>query len=109
MTSGAGFPQTPGYGGSANGATAASPARGDEPPLVPPFVLPPDVELTQGVVFAHPDGQELTLDLFLPKQRPAEPAPAVVWIHGGGWRSRALGGRVFWRQAAHMASLGVPG
>ena len=36
------------------------------------------------VVFATVDGQDLKLNLFLPKQ--AERPPLVVFIHGGGWR-----------------------
>ncbi len=36
------------------------------------------------IEFAAPDGHPLLLDLYLP-DRPAAPAPVVVWIHGGGW------------------------
>jgi acetyl esterase/lipase len=65
------------------------------------------VELRQGIVFASPGGQDLTLDLFLPRERQATMSPAGVYVHGGGWR----GGnpRQFWRQAARMAEIGWPG
>ena len=33
------------------------------------------------------DGEELTLDVFTPSTRGDEPAPAVLYIHGGGWSS----------------------
>ena len=78
-------------------------------PLDPPFVLPPSVELREGIIFAQPDDQPLDLQLFLPRERGAAPRPGVVWVHGGGWRNKAMEGRVLWRQAAHLASLGYPG
>ena len=78
-------------------------------PLEPPFVLPPSVELREGIVFAQPDGQPLECQLFLPRERDAAPRPGIVWVHGGGWRNKAMEGRVLWRQAAHLASLGYPG
>ena len=33
------------------------------------------------------DGTPLLLDMVKPDPLPAEPMPAVVWVHGGGWRS----------------------
>ena len=78
-------------------------------PLEPPFILPPSVELREGIIFAQPDGQPLDLQLFLSRDRAAAPRPAIVWVHGGGWRNKAMEGRVLWRQAAHLASLGYPG
>src|SRR5262245_56467849 len=78
-------------------------------PLDPPFVLPPSVEVREGIAFAWPDGQTLECQLFLPKQRAASPRPGIVWVHGGGWRNKAMEGRVLWRQAAHLASLGYSG
>jgi acetyl esterase/lipase len=92
--------------------THQTPPAGSPPPpgpavQDPPFVLPDTVELRQGIVFARPPGKELTLDLFLPRRRTTPAAPGIVYVHGGGWR----GGnpRAFWRQAAHLASLGFPG
>ena len=32
-------------------------------------------------------GEELTLDVFTPATRGDEPAPAVLYVHGGGWSS----------------------
>jgi acetyl esterase/lipase len=87
---------------------AATPAAAPRP-LEPPFVLPPSVELREGIVFARPEGQPLECQLFLPKERAAGPRPGIVWVHGGGWRNKAMEGRVLWRQAAHVASLGYPG
>jgi acetyl esterase/lipase len=28
----------------------------------------------------------MRLDLYLPEKRPTTPGPAVLWIHGGGWK-----------------------
>jgi acetyl esterase/lipase len=36
------------------------------------------------VVYAHAGGEDLQLDLFVPKDAPG-PFPAVVILHGGGW------------------------
>ena len=70
-------------------------ATGDAPPpFDPPFVLPPSVELREGVVFAQPDGQPLECQLFLPRRRAGTPRPGIVWVHGGGWRNKAMAGKV---------------
>ncbi len=84
-------------------------AAGAPRPLDPPFVLPPTVELREGIVIAEPDGQPLEVQLFLPRRRSGAPRPGIVWVHGGGWRNKAMEGRVLWRQAAHLAALGYPG
>jgi acetyl esterase/lipase len=40
--------------------------------------------ILRDLTFAEPDGQPLTLDLYLPAT--SAPPPLVLWIHGGGWR-----------------------
>jgi acetyl esterase/lipase len=42
-----------------------------------------DIDVRYGVG----GGSPLLLDIVRPDPLPAEPMPAVVWIHGGGWRS----------------------
>jgi acetyl esterase/lipase len=42
------------------------------------------VEVVRGIPFTEAGGHELLLDLYLPSSR--RPAPAVVFLHGGGWR-----------------------
>jgi acetyl esterase/lipase len=92
------------------GVSTAREGNQDSPPAAvlsdPPFVLPETVELRQDIVYAEPSGQQLRLDLFLPRER-REGAPGVVYLHGGGWRAGSP--RQFWRHAAHMASLGCTG
>jgi acetyl esterase/lipase len=44
-----------------------------------------DAQVHRGLVYSKPGGTELKLDLFLPRKG-RKPRPAVVWIHGGGWR-----------------------
>src|SRR4029079_10558793 len=57
-----------------------------------PAQQPPAVNVPEGVVFerdveyANPDGQHLQLNLARPKDGPG-PFPAVVCIHGGGFRA----------------------
>jgi acetyl esterase/lipase len=73
----------------------------------PPFELPDTVEMRKGLEYARYGTRAMNLDLFLPKQRPSKPMPAVVYIHGGGWRNGNPS--AFHRQAAHMATLGFAG
>ena len=47
---------------------------------------PADVTVVPDLQFAAPDGRPLLADLHLPARLQA-PAPAILWIHGGGWRS----------------------
>lgn len=46
------------------------------------------------VPFATVDSEPLYVDLVLPHPRPRQPAPVLVWVHGGGWmvgsRSRLI-------------------
>jgi acetyl esterase/lipase len=42
------------------------------------------VRIERDLVYAEVDGQQLTLDLYLPEGQ--KRAPMVVWIHGGSWR-----------------------
>ena len=44
-----------------------------------------DVTVVPDLPFATPGGRPLLADLHLPARRDA-PAPAILWIHGGGWR-----------------------
>lgn len=52
----------------------------------------------EGIPFARYGSRELKLDLFKPKGQ-NEPLPAIVCIHGGGWRS---GVRKHFRKYARM-------
>lgn len=48
--------------------------------------VPDGVTFQKGIEYANPDNQHLQLDLAKPKQS-AGPLPAVVCIHGGGFRA----------------------
>lgn len=72
----------------------------------PPFELPPAVNMLRDVVYGQGGGRDLKADLFVPKE-PAAGGPAIVFIHGGGWRGGAKG--QFHRQAAHLAHKGYVG
>ncbi|MGI9469860.1 MAG: alpha/beta fold hydrolase [Rubripirellula sp.] len=39
-----------------------------------------------GIAYAKPDQEPQLLDLYLP-QGQSDPAPLVVWVHGGAWRA----------------------
>src|SRR4051812_1004756 len=60
--------------------TTTAPARAADP------VVPDDVTFQRGIEYANPDGQHLQLDLAMPKTGDG-PFPAIVNIHGGGFRA----------------------
>ncbi|SDQ24491.1 alpha/beta hydrolase [Actinopolyspora saharensis] len=58
----------------------------DEAALPPPAFPTPEVRLLRGVPYAEPEGtRPPELDLWLPG-RPNEPAPLVLFLHGGAWQ-----------------------
>jgi acetyl esterase/lipase len=67
---------------------------------------PDDVELPAGViaedaVYGSPGGRDLELTFIRREKDPERPRPAVVFMHGGGWK---FGDRAqFYRQAARLA------
>jgi acetyl esterase/lipase len=56
------------------------------PAMAQKLTVPDDVIFVPGVEYANPDGQHLRLDLARPKTGHG-PFPAVVCIHGGGFRA----------------------
>ena len=44
-----------------------------------------DVEVERDVEYCRAGGRALRLHIVRPRRRPADPMPAVVWIHGGAW------------------------
>lgn len=65
---------------------SAPPARSGRPPLSKDGV--------QTVTYCTGGGQALAMDISMPTSMPTAPAPAVIYVHGGGWEhgSRAGGG-----------------
>ena len=63
--------------------------------------IPPSVELIENVVYGSPGGRDLHLDVVTRREKPAAPRPAIVFIHGGSWKSGGRG--QFHRQAAYLA------
>ena len=50
------------------------------------LVIPGDVTFEQGIEYSNPDGQHLQLNMARPKSG-SGPFPAVMCIHGGGFRA----------------------
>lgn len=48
-----------------------------------------EVTVDSNIVYATYGERELKLDVYLPKNRRAESTPAILCIHGGGWREGA--------------------
>jgi acetyl esterase/lipase len=44
-----------------------------------------DVHYFSDVQYCTGGGKPLLMDVFIPQQRNADPTPAILWIHGGGW------------------------
>src|SRR4051812_33011079 len=66
---------------------AAAPILFAQQPAKPPAVTVPEgVVFERDVEYASPDGQHLQLNLARPKEGTG-PYPAVVCIHGGGFRA----------------------
>jgi acetyl esterase/lipase len=70
----------------------------------PPLVVPDTVTLEQDVVYLEAGDYPLTLDIAMPKGL-TKPVPAVVHIHGGGFKS----GTKSARHAVRYASEGYIG
>lgn len=68
------------------GWVAATPVEGAtrDPVLLPDGS---DVEIEREVEFGRTAQQTLKLDIYRPKHQPPSPIPAIVMIHGGGWKS----------------------
>jgi acetyl esterase/lipase len=49
--------------------------------------VPPSVRAVTGITYVQRGGHALQLDLYLPAQAKAGPAPGIVFVHGGGWRA----------------------
>jgi pectinesterase len=58
----------------------------DQKKKAPRMPVPDTVEKTADIVYAKYGDQELRLDLYMPKAKPAGLIPGIVVIRGGGWR-----------------------
>lgn len=69
--------------------------------------VPNDVQVLRDVVFGNGGDRPLTMHIVLPKEKPKEPLPAYVWIHGGGWMGGTKEGGV--RQVIPIVRNGFVG
>ena len=46
-----------------------------------------NVIVERNIVYGEGGGVDLKLDLIRPKEQNGQLLPAIVWIHGGGWKS----------------------
>ncbi|MEM7312897.1 MAG: alpha/beta hydrolase [Planctomycetota bacterium] len=72
------------------------------------FVVPDSVKLTKDVVYREGDSDKWKLDLYVPadKESSAKKRPAIVFVHGGGWRSGDKGGGQWRSQPIAYAQKG---
>ena len=66
--------------------------------------LPDGVACQENIVYARYGERKLHLDLFSPRTKANVPSPAVILIHGGGWRSGYR--QMEWPMAQYLAMHG---
>ncbi len=54
--------------------------------------LPPGIVKHADIVYASVGERDLVLDVYAPDQTPDGPLPAILWVHGGGWRGGSKDG-----------------
>jgi len=67
---------------------------------------PVPIEVLRDIPYAVQGGRSLALDLYRPTGPQAGTLPAVIWIHGGGWRS---GSKSESRNVSALAGRGFVG
>ncbi len=66
--------------------------------------LPKSIKAIKNITYVNYSGRKLHLELFVPNKKNKKLLPAVILIHGGGWRS---GDRSMeWPMAQHLAARG---
>lgn len=69
-------------------------------------VIPPGVEVIPDVEYGRGGETRLALDIYRPKVLPKELLPAVIFIHGGGWRAGDKADGRFATRTAMIADAG---
>jgi len=64
--------------------------------------LPEGLRLLEDVAYSVTDQRQLLLDAYVGEAAAAGPRPAIIFLHGGGWRGGSK--KQFARQAAYLAS-----
>ncbi|GMW02326.1 MAG: hypothetical protein AMXMBFR84_34620 [Candidatus Hydrogenedentota bacterium] len=76
-------PVPPGFTSYLEAQTAVY--SGKIPAIKKPTTFPDEIEVSLDVVYATHGGEELKIDVFVPKSA-TKPVPGLLLIHGGGWR-----------------------
>ncbi len=92
-------------------AVGSVPAQTPAVPAIPPDHaaladaprIPDNVKVMKDVQYCTGGGHPLLLDLYRPRNPVGNPSPAVLWIHGGGWR---IGSKEGSPLAVNLASKG---
>ena len=66
-------------------AAAPGAASPPAPRVIPPPPVPPGVVYQPDIVTGTGGGRALHVDAAWPQTLPAQPMPAILYVHGGGW------------------------
>ncbi len=69
-------------------------------------IIPPGVDVIRNVEYGRGGDTRLALDIYRPKVLPKERLPAVIFIHGGGWRNGDKADGRFATRTAMIADAG---
>ncbi len=90
------------FGWSAFSMTHAETATPPKPPQTFEERFASVIDFQHDVEIGKGGDRTLHAEIAMPKQAPAKPMPAVLWIHGGGWS----GGSHKWNAAESLALKG---
>lgn len=68
--------------------------------------VPDTVSVQLDIAYRDGKSKAWRLDLAMPKAKAAAPRPAIVFVHGGGWRAGDKRRGTFWRGAIDYAQKG---
>jgi acetyl esterase/lipase len=72
-------------------SNSAVPPRQDEEQVIHEDVIPDSLEVIKDIEFGKIKDLALHAEIIRPKGPFKSPLPAIIWIHGGGWRGHHRG------------------
>lgn len=70
-----------------NAQPESGPAAADFKPIAPNLNLPQPARSYTDLPYCQTNNPQQSLDIFAPAYQPNQPAPVLIFVHGGGWNS----------------------